>query len=47
MPRPMAITVERFLPPVPGRPPEIVAAMLVRTGDDEATLAEAADTLPP
>lgn len=43
--RPAAITIERFTPPAPGRPPEIVASVLIRTGDREATLAEAADTL--
>lgn len=43
--RPAAITIERFAPPAPGRPPEIVASVLIRTGDREAALAEAADTL--
>lgn len=43
--RPVAITIERFALPASGRPPEIVASLLIRTGDREATLAEAADTL--
>ena len=43
--RPTAISIERLSPPGPGGPPELVASLLVRVGDQEAAVAAAFEAL--